>query len=39
MLGDIVSKDKELAKYQVLQAKETDLENRLNELLTNEPQG
>ena len=39
MLGDSVSKDKELAKYQVLQAKETDLENRLHELLTNEPQG
>ena len=39
MLGDSVSKDKELAKYQVLQAKETDLENRLAELLTNEPQG
>ena len=39
MLGDSVSKDNELAKYQLLQAKETDLENRLNELLTNEPQG
>ncbi len=39
MLGDNVSKDKELAKYQVLQAKETDLENRLAELIANEPQG
>ena len=39
MLGDSVSKDKELAKYQVLQAKETDLETKLAELIANEPQG
>ena len=39
MLGDTVSKDKELAKYQVLQAEQTTLETKLAELIANEPQG
>jgi hypothetical protein len=39
MLGDNVSKDKELAKYQVLQIEHTALETKLAELIANEPQG
>jgi len=39
MLGDNVSKDKELAKYQVLQTEHTALETKLAELIANEPQG
>ena len=39
ILGDTVSKDKELAKYQVLQAEQTTLETKLAELIANEPQG